>query len=557
MSAPGPGPNILDRYALFDEIASGGMAIVHFGRAVGAAGFSRPVAIKRLHPQYARDPEFVSMFLDEARLAARVHHPNVVSTLDVVALEGELFLVLEYVHGESLAGLLRASRERGQLVPPAVGVAIVSGALHGLHAAHEATDNAGAPMCIVHRDVSPHNLLVGVDGAARVLDFGVAKAAVRSQTTREGQLKGKLKYMAPEQLRGVALTRTADVYSAGVVLWEVLTGERLFEADNEAALFGKVLEGVIAPPSRVLPSLPRALDAPILRALERDPSRRFATAREMAIALESAVQPASPTEVGDWVSRTARAALAQRAASLRAMDAGVSAPPMAAAGSSRTPGARTQTQTQTAAPAPASSRPPPLPPSVRPPPVSVRPRAPSQLTLTAVDAGNLRGAPADAPVSSPTSSPASSPASLPVPVASSAPVPQAPAPPRGRGAIAFAALATLALAASIAFASRAGRPVVVSVARDGLANAADLAYGAAILTTYDADAEPVETAPDASGAPTAEEPALPPTPGVARPRRRPRPSASAAPSVLARPDCDPPYYEDARGIRRVKRHCLP
>ncbi|MGH7280352.1 MAG: serine/threonine-protein kinase, partial [Polyangiaceae bacterium] len=232
----------MGRYALYAEIASGGMATVHFGRLLGPVGFSRTVAIKRLHPQFAKDPEFVSMFLDEARLAARIRHPNVVPTLDVVATQGELFLVIDYVQGESLSKLVRGARGRGQRVPPRIVATILSGSLHGLHAAHEARNERGEPLNIVHRDISPQNILVGTDGVARVLDFGVAKAAGRIQTTREGQLKGKLAYMAPEQLSG-DVSRKTDVYAAAVVLWEALTGRRLFTGENEAAILGKVISG--------------------------------------------------------------------------------------------------------------------------------------------------------------------------------------------------------------------------------------------------------------------------------------------------------------------------
>ena len=225
------GVRIAGRYVLCDEIAHGGMATVYVGRLVGSAGFARTVAIKRLHAAYARDPDFVSMFVDEARLAARIHHPNVVSTLDVVALEGELFLVMEYIQGESLARLERLASDRGDRIPEAMAASMIAGILHGLHAAHEARDERGEPLGIVHRDVSPQNVLVGVDGVARVLDFGIAKAAGRIQTTRDGQLKGKLAYMSPEQLRG-EVTRTTDVYAAGVVLWEALTGRQLFVGEN-------------------------------------------------------------------------------------------------------------------------------------------------------------------------------------------------------------------------------------------------------------------------------------------------------------------------------------
>src|SRR5271154_2384991 len=205
----------IGRYLLFGEIASGGMATVHFGRLSGPAGFSRTVAIKRLHPNLAKDPEFVAMFLDEARLAARIRHPNVIPTLDVVATEGEIFLVMDYVQGESLSRLIRAAVARGERIPPDMVAALMVGVLHGLHAAHEAKSDHGEPLGIVHRDVSPHNILVGTDGAARVLDFGVAKAIGRSQNTREGQIKGKLAYMAPEQVRG-SVSRRTDVYAASV-----------------------------------------------------------------------------------------------------------------------------------------------------------------------------------------------------------------------------------------------------------------------------------------------------------------------------------------------------
>src|ERR1700722_14969633 len=229
-----PVAHVGGRYALYAEIASGGMATVHLGRLMGTGGFSRTVAIKRLLPQLARDPDFVAMFMDEARVAARIRHPNVVPTLDVLAADGQLLLVMEYVHGESLGRLLRTLRAERKRVPPAIASAILCGALHGLTAAPEAKSSGeGEPLGIVHRDVSPQNVLVGVDGVARVLDFGIAKAAGRTQTTREGNVKGKFAYMAPEQMNGEAVGRATDVYAAAVCLWETLTGERLFDADTE------------------------------------------------------------------------------------------------------------------------------------------------------------------------------------------------------------------------------------------------------------------------------------------------------------------------------------
>jgi serine/threonine-protein kinase len=321
-------PTTLGRYALRDAIAAGGMATVHLGRLLGPAGFARTVAIKRLHPQFLNDPEFVSMFHDEARVAGRIRHPNVVSTLDVVTTDHELFLVMDYVHGESLSRLLRATRAAGDRVPLPIVSAIMSGILHGLHAAHEATTELGEPLEIVHRDVSPQNVLVGTDGIPRVLDFGVAKASGRVQETRNGNIKGKIAYMAPEQLAGVDATRLADIYSAGVIFWELLACERLFVAANEAAVVTMVLCNRIRPPSEAVgdgtPSAPDSmlgrLDAIALRALDADPALRFPTAREMALEIERCMPPAIPSEVGAWVESVAGATLEERTALVRAVE---------------------------------------------------------------------------------------------------------------------------------------------------------------------------------------------------------------------------------------------
>jgi hypothetical protein len=301
------------RYVLHDEIASGGMGTVHLGRQQGGAGFFRIVAIKRLNPLLARQPEFLRMFLDEARLAGRVRHPNVVPTSDVVEADGEVLLVMEYVHGEPLSRLMRLTLERGQLPSPGIASAILSGVLYGLHAAHEATDERGEPLGVVHRDVSPQNVLVGADGVARLVDFGVAKATGRLQTTSEGQIKGKLSYMPPEQIQGQRVDRRADVYSAGVVLWEMLTGERLFMGENQGNTVQRVLLGDAPPPSRKVAGLPIAIDDVVLRALSREPSDRFSSAREMCSALLEACPSAPPHVVGEWVEACAHESLAARA----------------------------------------------------------------------------------------------------------------------------------------------------------------------------------------------------------------------------------------------------
>ena len=262
------------------------MASVHLGRLVGAVGFARTVAIKRLHPHLARDGEFTAMFLDEARLAARIRHPNVVAVLDVVHDEGELLLVMDYVQGESFSHLGRAMRPGA--IPLRIAVTVMTGVLHGLHAAHEATTEQGEPLRIVHRDVSPQNIMVGIDGVPRVFDFGVAKAAHRAQTTQDQSIKGKISYMAPEQLLSEIVDRRADVYSAAVVLWEALTGERLFEGDNQGRVIRKILDEPVPLPSSVVPGLPKALDEAVMRGLERDVTKRWQTARDFAAALERA-----------------------------------------------------------------------------------------------------------------------------------------------------------------------------------------------------------------------------------------------------------------------------
>jgi serine/threonine protein kinase len=312
-------PQLVGRYAIYGKIASGGMASVHFGRLEGAAGFSRTVAIKRLHAHLAEDPQFRSTMIDEARLAARIHHPNVVPTLDVVAVDGELLVIMEYVRGESLSRLLRAESAQRRRVPLPIASAIVIGALHGLHAAHEAKSDRGAPLGIVHRDVSPQNILVGVDGVARVIDFGIAKAAGRLQTTSDGAVKGKMAYMAPEQLAAGderlavgKVTRATDIYAMGVVLWEALAGRRLFRGESEARLVVQVLTGAQEPPSRYAPDLPADLDALVMMALALDPAHRFDSAEEMAERLLRVVPPAFPTEVGKWVEEVASVALARR-----------------------------------------------------------------------------------------------------------------------------------------------------------------------------------------------------------------------------------------------------
>jgi len=296
------------------------MASVHLGRLVGPVGFSKIVAIKRLHEQFATDPEFLAMFIDEARLASAISHPNVVSSLDVVVENDELLLVMEYVQGETLAQLVRLARKRHER--PALGVVqrILCDTLDGLHAAHTASVG-GRALNIVHRDVSPQNIMVGVNGVARVLDFGIAKAASQSQTTRPGKVKGKFAYLSPEQLRGLPVDPRTDVFSAGVVLWESLTGVRLFLVEDLEETAKRVLNAAVAAPSSLNPEVPKELDRIVLKALSREREQRYATAAEFADALRGLPGEASRGEVGAWVSATAGAILAQRLEALQELEA--------------------------------------------------------------------------------------------------------------------------------------------------------------------------------------------------------------------------------------------
>lgn len=294
-------PLIVGRYALFAPIASGGMASVHIGRLLGSFGFARTVAIKRLHQNMAQSPEFLAMFLDEARLAARIHHTNVVQTVDVVAMDNELLLVMDYLSGAALSKVLASERKAGQLTPHRVAVDIMVGVLNGLHAAHEAKNESGEPLHIVHRDVSPQNILVGTDGVARLLDFGIAKAVGGAHFTRPHQIKGKLRYLSPESITGQAVTRASDIYSASVVLWEMLAGRRLFDAEKEIEVVRQVLQSNLPAPSSVRPHISRRLDEIVMRGLDRNPAYRHATARDMALALEAAVTPVNRSAVSEWV----------------------------------------------------------------------------------------------------------------------------------------------------------------------------------------------------------------------------------------------------------------
>ncbi len=323
ISKPAPHGRVVGRYLMYGQIGSGGTATVHFGRRRNDAGRARTVAIKRLHAHLSRDPYFVAQFSSEADLTARLQHPNIASLLDVVKLDdGELLLVMDYIHGETLGGLLGICRRREEVIPPAVASAIITGVLEALHAAHEMRGTDGAPLELVHGDVSAHNVIVGADGGTRLLDFGVARAGVAAG--RDRRVIGTLAYMAPERLRGGIFDRRSDLFGVGVLLWELLTVRRLFSGCDGR---GKRSLAQVPPPSHFAPTVPPMLDDLVLSALRGEVDRRPQDARVFADALAQAMPPASQAEVVAWINLVAGARLRDRAEELSRIERS-SVPPL-------------------------------------------------------------------------------------------------------------------------------------------------------------------------------------------------------------------------------------
>lgn len=278
------------RYELIHRLGHGGMASVYLGRAIGTAGFERLVAVKVIHPHLANEVEFVDMFLDEARIAAKIHHPNVCEILDLGDDEGLYFMVMEYVEGETLSSLVRQLRKREEKLPVACALQIAADACRGLEAAHAQKDHDGTPLNLVHRDVSPHNLLVTMDGRVKVVDFGIMKAAGKRSNTLTGQLRGKLTYMSPEQARGEPVDRRSDIYAMGVILWELLAGNRFYRGETDSEVLAQVSLGRKQDITEYRADLPASVVGILDKALAESRTKRYATADEMLKDLRAALR---------------------------------------------------------------------------------------------------------------------------------------------------------------------------------------------------------------------------------------------------------------------------
>jgi serine/threonine protein kinase len=285
-STTGSATDHAGRYELLRKLADGGMAEIFLARSRGIEGFERLVVIKRMHSVLAADPEFVRMFVNEGRLAAQLHHPNIVQVFEIGQEAGRYFLAMEYVPGEDLRRVLKAVFASGTRLPLEHAISIAAGTLAGLHHAHELHGTDGQPLGIVHRDVSPQNVLVTHDGNVKLLDFGIAKATQQLSETKHGTLKGKIRYMSPEQCQTLDLDRCTDIFATGILLWEMTVGRRLFDGIGEFDVMKQIVEMDAPKPSSFIEGYPAELEEIVMKALRRPVAQRYQTAEEMQVALE-------------------------------------------------------------------------------------------------------------------------------------------------------------------------------------------------------------------------------------------------------------------------------
>lgn len=520
-SSVAPIPTQIAQFDIVRRLGAGGMAEVFLAKKRGAEGTFKVVVVKRILPDFTTSRRFRAMFIDEAQLATRLNHPNVVQVYEF-SNEGDEghILAMEYVEGCDLGHLMSAAKGAATGVPPWVAAWIIAEAAKGLHYAHEKRDEGGAPLDIVHRDVSPQNIHVGIDGVARVLDFGIAKATNRVQETRTDQIKGKVAYMSPEQLARGPIDRRADVYSASVVLWEALTGVRLFKAEDVPSLVYSIINDDVEPPSSVVPDLPAGLDEIVMKGLDREASNRWSSAREMAVALETLLSPAAPRDIGEWVERTGGEALTWRLDLVQRIERETSRPHSLQtlhAGSLKSPASPIEVSgvAVKTAPAPGSDA------SVEPGPGDASTASAEHDGHAAADTAlPMEGGTEDAGPAASSRADAWSPV--------------------GIALAGIAVLVILAGAALLAFRLIQLRSEQAPVEALPAEHSSEPAIGLGVSRT--ASAAPVPT-------PTPKVKAVEP-----KPEAPPRPAW--APTGATANDCDNPFTTDAKGLRHPKPHCF-
>ena len=372
-AVPSSGPDRFGQYEILERIASGGMAELYKAKRTGVEGFQKIVAIKKILPHLADDEDFITMFADEAKLAAQLNHPNIIHIYDLGKIQaGGYFIAMEYVDGRDLRGIQRSARELGVPLPVPLAVYIASKVASALDYAHRRRDAEGHELNIVHRDVSPQNILISYEGDIKLCDFGIAKAASKASQTQSGALKGKLQYMSPEQAWGKAIDRRSDLFSLGVVLHELLTGERLFPGDTDIQMLEKVRSAEVAPPSRGNPEVPHNLDTVVLRALAKEPDERYANASDLLRDLDSVLYSYSPAPGSADVAIYLHRLQAEEGAvaEAKAREAAQAVPPGRARGAPPQVQERLRLPDRAASPPPAPPEPPSRAPSPPPPPVA-------------------------------------------------------------------------------------------------------------------------------------------------------------------------------------------
>jgi serine/threonine protein kinase len=367
------------KYYLLERINVGGMAEVFQAKTYGVEGFERFVAVKRILPNIAEDQEFISMFIDEAKIAVQLNHANIAQIFDLGRVDDSYFIALEYVHGKDLRAIFDRCQYRGEVMPLPQACFIIMKVCEGLDYAHNKRDSSGREMHLVHRDVSPQNVLISYDGEVKLVDFGIAKAVGKASKTQAGILKGKFGYMSPEQVRGITLDRRSDIFSMGIVLYEVITGERLFYGDSDFSTLEKVRNVEILPPSTYNRRIPEELEQIVLRALARDPDDRYEFAIDLHDDLQAFMYSSgafySRKDLAAWMKQTFAAEIKEESRKLEEFRS--LPPPQAPRGRVKPPPLPPSRGNGQRAPAPASLRIPAFPPgALDPPPARAAASAP-------------------------------------------------------------------------------------------------------------------------------------------------------------------------------------